>query len=81
MRIRKFLANNARILREWVKRFSLMGVDRALSVKIDGGISFGSLFDFFQRTRILFSYFTAEQGVPEDFEIASKEKVIKLIFN
>jgi flagellar biosynthesis protein FlhF len=70
-----------KILQESMKQFSKLGIDRVLFTKIDEGLSFGSLFNFSLRTRIPFSYFTTGQRVPEDIEIANKEKVIKLIFN
>ncbi|MDA0692008.1 MAG: AAA family ATPase [Nitrospinae bacterium] len=70
-----------KILQESMKQFSMLGIDRVLFTKLDEGMSFGSLFNFSLRTRIPFSYFTTGQRVPEDIEIANKEKVIKLIFN
>lgn len=70
-----------KILQESMKQFSILGIDRVLFTKMDEGMSFGSLFNFSLRTRIPFSYFTTGQRVPEDIEIANKEKVIKLIFN
>ncbi len=70
-----------KILQESIKQFSILGIDRVLFTKMDEGLSFGSLFNFSLRTRIPFSYFTVGQRVPEDIEIANKDKVIKLIFN
>ncbi len=70
-----------KIFQESVKQFSLLGIDRVLFTKMDEGMSFGSLFNFSLRTRIPFSYFTMGQRVPEDIEVANREKVIKLIFN
>jgi flagellar biosynthesis protein FlhF len=70
-----------KIFLESVKQFSLLGIDRVLFTKMDEGMSFGALFNFSLRTRIPFSYFTMGQRVPEDIEVANREKVIKLIFN
>lgn len=70
-----------KIFQESVKQFSALGIDRVLFTKIDEGMSFGPLFNFSLRTRIPFSYFTVGQRVPEDIEVANREKVIKLIFN
>jgi flagellar biosynthesis protein FlhF len=70
-----------KIFQESVKQFSQLGIDRVLFTKLDEGMSFGSLFNFSLRTRIPFSYFTMGQRVPEDIEVANREKVIKLIFN
>ncbi len=63
------------------KQFLPLGIDRVLFTKLDEGITFGPLVNFFMRTRIPFSYFTTGQRVPEDLEVAEKEKVIRLIFN
>lgn len=63
------------------KQFSSLGVDRLLFTKLDEGMNFGALFNLSLRTRIPYSYFTAGQRVPEDIEVADKEKVIRLIFN
>jgi len=70
-----------KIFQESVKQFSPLGIDRVLFTKMDEGMSFGPLFNFSLRTRIPFSYFTMGQKVPEDIEVANREKVIKLIFN
>ena len=75
------LTTQERIFQEALKQFSLLGVDRVLFTKMDEGMNFGSLFNFSLRTRIPFSYFTTGQRVPEDIEAATKDKVIKLIFN
>ncbi len=69
------------ILQASFKQFSSLGIDRLLFTKLDEGMSFGSLFNFCLRTRIPLSYFTVGQRVPEDIEVAEKEKVIRLIFN
>ncbi len=63
------------------RQFSSLGIDRVVFTKLDEGLMFGPLVNFFMRTRIPFSYFTTGQRVPEDLEVAEKEKVIRLIFN
>ena len=63
------------------KQFTPLGIDRVVFTKLDEGLTFGPLVNFFMRTRIPFSYFTTGQRVPEDLEVAEKEKVIRLIFN
>ncbi len=70
-----------KIFQESVKQYSPLGIDRVLFTKMDEGMSFGPLFNFSLRTRIPLSYFTMGQKVPEDIEVANREKVIKLIFN
>ncbi len=62
-------------------QYSLVGLKRVLFTKVDEGLSFGQLFNFSLRTRLPFSYLTTGQQVPEDIEVASRERVIRLIFN
>ncbi|MBI4384057.1 MAG: flagellar biosynthesis protein FlhF [Nitrospinae bacterium] len=70
-----------KIFEESVRQFSPLAIDRVLFTKLDEGMSFGPLFNFSLKTRIPFSYFTTGQRVPEDIEVADREKVIRLIFN
>jgi len=39
------------------------------------------MLNFSLRSRLPFSYLTAGQRVPEDIEVAARDKVISLIFN
>ena len=70
-----------KIFEETFKQFSSLKPDKVLFTKLDEGINFGALFNFSLRTRLPFSYFTTGQRVPEDIEVADREKVIRLIFN
>ncbi len=63
------------------KQFSPLGIDRVLFTKLDEAVNFGLLFNCSIRHRIPFSYLTDGQRVPEDIEVATPEKVIRLIFN
>lgn len=63
------------------EQFAPIGLDRVLFTKLDEGLSYGQLFNFSVRSRLPFSYLTSGQRVPEDIEAASREKVIRLIFN
>ncbi|MBI5428486.1 MAG: flagellar biosynthesis protein FlhF [Nitrospinae bacterium] len=75
------VTSQEKILEGSVKQFSPLTIDRVLFTKLDEGMSFGPMFNFSLKTRIPFSYFTAGQRVPEDIEVADREKVIRLIFN
>ncbi len=70
-----------KIFEESLKQFSALGIDRVLFTKLDEGLSFGPILNFSLRTRIPLSYFTMGQRVPEDIEVANKDKVIRLIFD
>ena len=69
------------VVTECFKQFAPLGIDRVLFTKLDEAVNFGMLFNCSIRYRIPFSYFTTGQSVPEDIEVASEDKVIRLIFN
>ena len=69
------------LLDETVSQFSILKPDRVLFTKLDEGLHFGNLFNFAVRHRLPLSYFTTGQSVPEDIEIAGRDRVIRLIFD
>jgi len=70
-----------KIFSEAFRQFSRLALDRVLFTKLDEGVSYGPMFNFSLRTKLPFSYFTTGQRVPEDIEVAARDKVIRLIFN
>jgi len=68
------------VLHETFARFAPLEPGRVLFTKLDEGVCFGALFNCAVRHRLPFSYFTAGQNVPEDIEVAVKDRVIRLIF-
>ncbi|MFQ5672370.1 MAG: flagellar biosynthesis protein FlhF [Nitrospinales bacterium] len=70
-----------KIFSEAFRQFSSLNLNRVLFTKLDEGVSYGPMFNFSLRTRLPFSYFTTGQRVPEDIEVAARDKVIHLIFN
>ena len=70
-----------RVLEETFYQFSPLKINNILFTKLDEGLTFGSLINLPLLTQLPVSYFTNGQKVPEDIETASKEKVIRLIFN
>jgi flagellar biosynthesis protein FlhF len=70
-----------RVLEESFNQFSPLKINKILFTKLDEGLIFGSLINLALHTQLPFSYFTNGQRVPEDIETASKDKVIRLIFN
>ena len=75
------VGSNEKLFMESYKQFSPLGIDRVLFTKIDEGLSFGSMINFSLRTRLPLSYLTAGQRVPEDIEVATQDRLIRLIFN
>jgi len=70
-----------RVLEETFNQFSPLKINKVLFTKLDEGLNFGPLINLALHTQLPLSYFTNGQRVPEDIETASKDKVIRLIFN
>jgi flagellar biosynthesis protein FlhF len=70
-----------RVLEETFNQFSPLKINKVLFTKLDEGLIFGTLINLALHTQLPLSYFTNGQRVPEDIETASKDKVIRLIFN
>lgn len=70
-----------RDLAEAVRRFKMFSPDYLVMTKLDETSSFGSIFNISVKSHLPLSYFTMGQRVPEDMEIATKERVADLILN
>ena len=68
-------------LTEILSRFSSVPVDSMIFTKLDESSSYGSIFNSSINSKMPLSYFTMGQRVPEDIEVASKERVAELILN
>jgi flagellar biosynthesis protein FlhF len=66
---------------ETVRRFRLFTPDYMVVTKLDETSSFGGIFNIAVRSQLPLSYFTMGQRVPEDMEVATKERVADLILN
>jgi len=75
------VGSNEKQFFESYKQFSLLGINHVLFTKIDEGLNFGTMLNFSLRTNLPLSYLTTGQRVPEDIEVATRDKVIRLIFN
>ena len=64
---------------EIVKAFSQVSVDRVIITKLDETTTYGVILQTCERTRAPLSFVTTGQGVPEDIEVATKEKIAQLI--
>ena len=70
-----------RDLLESVRRFKIFEPDHLVITKIDETTSFGSIFNVAVKSHLPLSYFTMGQRVPEDMEVATKERVADLVLN
>ncbi len=70
-----------KIMDHSIKQFEQVGIDRILLTKLDEGFQYGHLFNVAVQHQIPFSYMTTGQRVPEDIEVAERDRLIRLIFN
>jgi len=64
-----------------LNRFNMFEPDYLVFTKLDETNVFGNIFNLAAKTHIPLSYFTMGQRVPEDMEVATKERVADLILN
>ncbi len=63
-----------------ISRFSIIPYSSLLFTKLDESSTYGNIYNKAFETGKPISYFTTGQRVPEDIEIASKDKLIEMIF-
>ncbi len=63
-----------------ISRFSIIPYSSLLFTKLDESSTFGNIYNKAFETGKPLSYFTTGQRVPEDIEVASKDKLIDMIF-
>ncbi len=68
-----------RDLKEMVRRFGVFNPDYLVVTKIDETSVYGNVFNIAVRSHLPLSYFTMGQRVPEDIEIATRERVADLL--
>ena len=68
-------------LTNMINQFSPLQCQSLIMTKLDESVSFGSLFNATYVSQLPLSYFTTGQMVPEDFEVASKERVLDCLLN
>ena len=66
---------------EMIRQFSVIPLQSPLFTQLDGSSSLGSLFNFAVRTTKPLSYLTTGQRVPEDFEVATPERIVDLCWH
>jgi len=68
-------------LAQIVKRFQMFELDYLVMTKLDETNVFGNIFNISVKSHLPLSYLTMGQRVPEDIEVATKERVADLLLN
>ena len=68
-------------MNEVTRKFGCMAIDSIIFTKLDESASYGSLFNHAIRFKKPLSYLTLGQKVPEDLEVASRERLVDLLLN
>ena len=63
------------------KKFSLFKPEGLIFSKLDESMSYGSIYNISHKLKLPLVYFTTGQKVPEDIEVASKERLVSLILD
>jgi len=66
-------------MNEVTKKFGCMPIDSIIFTKLDESVAYGSLFNHAIRFKKPISYLTLGQKIPEDLEIASRERLVDLM--
>ena len=68
-------------MNEVTRKFGSMPIDSIIFTKLDESATYGSLFNHAIRFKKPFSYLSVGQKIPEDIEVASKERLVDLLLN
>ena len=68
-------------MNEVTRKFGCMPIDSIIFTKLDESATYGSLFNHAIRFKKPLSYLTLGQNVPEDLEVASRERLVDLLLN
>jgi len=68
-------------LNEITRRFGVIPIDSVIFTKLDESSSYGSMFNHSIRFKKPISFLTTGQKVPEDIEVATKERLVDLMLN
>lgn len=66
---------------EITKRFSTVPLSGVIFTKLDESTNYGSIFNHAIRFKLPLEYLTTGQNVPDDIEMASRERLIDLLLN
>ncbi len=64
---------------EIIKAFGQVSIDRVIITKLDETATYGVVLQTCERTKAPLSFVTTGQGVPEDIEVATNDKIAQLI--
>lgn len=65
---------------ETIRAYGALGLDSIIFTKLDESWNYGEIFNAAARSRVALSYFATGQRVPEDLEVATKERVVERLF-
>ena len=68
-------------MNEVTRKFGSMPIDSIIFTKLDESATYGSLFNHAIRFKKPLSYLSVGQKIPEDIELASKERLVDLLLN
>lgn len=68
-------------LYETASRFGVFEPKGLIVSKLDEAVVFGSIYNLSQKTQLPLLYFSTGQKVPEDFEVATGERVVALVLD
>jgi flagellar biosynthesis protein FlhF len=68
-------------MNEITRRFGIIPIDGVIFTKLDESSSYGSIFNHSIRFKKPISFLTTGQKVPEDIEVATKERLVDLMLN
>ena len=68
-------------MNEVTRKFGCIPIDSIIFTKLDESATYGSLFNHTIRFKKPLSYLTLGQKIPEDLEIASRERLVDLLLN
>jgi len=68
-------------MNEVTRKFGCMPIDSIIFTKLDESAAYGSLFNHAIRFKKPLSYLTLGQKVPDDLEVASRERLVDLLLN
>jgi flagellar biosynthesis protein FlhF len=74
-------STNIRDIKEIIQRFNIFQPNYTVITKVDETLGFGNIFNIGLQSHLPISYLTMGQRVPEDIEVATKERVADLIVN
>jgi flagellar biosynthesis protein FlhF len=68
-------------LNEITRKFGVMPIDGVIFTKLDESASYGTIFNHAIRFKKPVSFLSIGQKVPEDIEVATKERMVDLLLN